>query len=54
MGALPTLDDMALLYQAQLRPSEIELVAAWAPTQPWFDGSASAPLTSIASLRRTP
>jgi len=42
---------MALLYRAKLRPSKIELVAAWTPIQPWFDGSATAPFTSIASFR---
>ena len=51
MTALSTLDGMALLYRAKLRPSKIELVAAWAPIQPWFDGSATAPFTSIASFR---
>ncbi|MFM9919567.1 CG0192-related protein [Lacisediminihabitans sp. H27-G8] len=42
---------MALLHRAQLTPSKIELVSAWAPTQPWFPGSAPAVLTSVASYR---
>jgi hypothetical protein len=42
---------MALLYQAELRPSKIELIKGWAPTQPWFEGSASASLTSVGSFR---
>jgi hypothetical protein len=42
---------MALLYRAELRPSKIELVAGWAPTQPWFEGDADAALVSVASFR---
>ena len=42
---------MALLHRAELRPSKIELISAWAPTQPWFVGDATAPLTNIASFR---
>jgi hypothetical protein len=30
---------MALIYAAELRPSKLELVQAWAPTQPWFPGA---------------
>jgi hypothetical protein len=29
---------MALLHQAELVPSKLEALAAWAPSQPWFDG----------------
>lgn len=29
---------MALLHAADIRPSKIELIRAWAPSQPWFDG----------------
>jgi hypothetical protein len=29
---------MALLHAAEIRPSKIELIRAWAPTQPWFEG----------------
>jgi hypothetical protein len=29
---------MALLHQAELVPSKLEAVAAWAPSQPWFEG----------------
>ena len=29
---------MALLHAAEIRPSKIELIRAWAPTQPWFAG----------------
>jgi hypothetical protein len=49
---------MALLYQAELRPSKIDLIAAWAPTQPWFEGDTAAAVAaadtdfvSVASYR---
>lgn len=42
---------MALLYRAELRPSKLELIEGWAPTQPWFAGDASGGVTSVASYR---
>jgi len=42
---------MALLYQAELRPTKTELLAEWAPTQPWFVGDASAGVTSVTAFR---
>ena len=42
---------MALLHQAELRPSKLELVGGWAPSQPWFAGDAGARLTSVAAYR---
>lgn len=42
---------MALLYKAQLVPSKLELVAAWAPKQRWFAGAADSALATIASFR---
>ncbi|WP_104081960.1 hypothetical protein [Cryobacterium sp. Y11] len=42
---------MALLYDAVLRPSKSELIAAWAPTQPWFVGDAAAAVERVASFR---
>ncbi|HEX5333447.1 MAG TPA: hypothetical protein VFW79_12460 [Cellulomonas sp.] len=42
---------MALLHRAELRPSKIELVAGWAPSQPWFEASAGAELATVASFR---
>jgi len=41
---------MALIYQAELRPSKLELLGGWAPSQPWFAGDASA-LTSVGAYR---
>lgn len=29
---------MALLHAAEIRPSKLELIRTWAPTQPWFVG----------------
>jgi hypothetical protein len=29
---------MALLHAAEIRPTKIELIREWAPTQPWFAG----------------
>jgi hypothetical protein len=42
---------MALIYAAELRPSKLELVQAWAPTQPWFRGSADAELEIVDAYR---
>lgn len=42
---------MALLHQAELRPSKLELVGGWAPSQPWFAGDASSELTSVGAYR---
>lgn len=35
-----TLGAMAIIHQATLVPTKVELVAAWLPTRPWFDGPA--------------
>lgn len=42
---------MALLHHADLVPSKLELLAGWAPSQPWFAGDAKAPFTTVASYR---
>jgi hypothetical protein len=42
---------MALLHRADLVPSKLELLAGWAPRQPWFVGDKDAPLTNVASFR---
>src|SRR5690554_6768925 len=41
---------MALLHQAELRPSKLELVGGWAPSQPWFSGNGGE-LTSVGAYR---
>lgn len=42
---------MAILYQATIRPSKLELLAEWLPTRPWFRGEADAEFISIAAYR---
>jgi hypothetical protein len=42
---------MALLHRADLRPSKMDLLAAWAPTQPWFDGEVTAEVVNVSSYR---
>ena len=41
---------MALLYQSEIRPSKIELLAGWVPGRAWFDGH-SQPLSPLAAYR---
>ena len=42
---------MALLHQAELRPSKIELLDGWVQSQPWFEGDTGAALTQVAAFR---
>jgi hypothetical protein len=42
---------MALLHRADLTPSKLDLIAGWAPQQPWFVGEKDAPLSTVASFR---
>ena len=43
---------MALLHpQATLRPSKLDLLAAWLPTRTWYRGPAAAELTRVAGYR---
>lgn len=42
---------MALLHQAQLNPSKLQLLGEWMPTQPWFVGEVSAELVNVAAFR---
>jgi len=41
---------MAILHQAELRPSKLELIGGWAPSQPWFSGDAEH-LDSVGAYR---
>ncbi|EOM78353.1 hypothetical protein DW322_14380 [Rhodococcus rhodnii] len=41
---------MAIIYDAQLDPSKADLVAAWLPAQPWFDGDVAG-LRMLAAYR---
>ncbi|MFI2648244.1 hypothetical protein [Micromonospora fulviviridis] len=42
---------MALLHRAELRPSKLDLLAAWLPGRPWFAGTAGAEVTRVAAYR---
>lgn len=42
---------MALLHQATVTPSKLELVRDWLPTQPWYLGEKGAELTPVAAYR---
>jgi hypothetical protein len=42
---------MAIVYQADLRPSKLELLAAWLPSRPWYSGPGTAELTRVAAYR---
>ncbi len=42
---------MAIIYQATLRPSKLELVAGWAPGRPWGAAAAGAALEQVAAYR---
>ena len=42
---------MALLHQATIIPSKLDLVRDWLPGQPWFLGDAGAELTPVAAYR---
>ena len=47
----PRIGRMALIHQAELRPSKIELIERWAPTQPWFEGSTGSSFAIVGSFR---
>jgi hypothetical protein len=42
---------MAILHQAELRPTKLELVGGWLPRRRWYRGPATPPLTRVASFR---
>ncbi len=42
---------MALLHHADLKPSKVELLARWAPSQPWFAGDAEAEFSRVGAYR---
>lgn len=43
--------DMALLHRAEVRPTKLELLAAWLPGRPWFQGEADVAPERVASYR---
>ena len=42
---------MAILHQAELRPSKLELIEAWAPSRPWFTAQEPGALSSVGAFR---
>ncbi|MEV4478159.1 CG0192-related protein [Micromonospora coxensis] len=42
---------MALLHRAELRPSKLDLLAAWLPGRDWFHGPADGEVTRVAAYR---
>lgn len=42
---------MALIHRATLVPSKLDAIAAWIPTQPWWDGSEAEELDAVAAYR---
>jgi Maltokinase N-terminal cap domain len=42
---------MALLHQAELRPTKLELLATWLPTRPWYRGPVDPGVTRVTSFR---
>jgi hypothetical protein len=42
---------MALLHQAELRPTKLELLATWLPSRSWYPGPADPELSRVVSYR---
>ena len=42
---------MALIYQAELTPSKIDLLAAWIPTRPWLGDADVSTLEAVGAYR---
>jgi hypothetical protein len=42
---------MAILHRATLRPTKLELLAAWLPAQPWWRNNSVTDLQKVASFR---
>ncbi|MEV5765251.1 hypothetical protein AB0L34_11865 [Micromonospora sp. NPDC052213] len=42
---------MALLHRAELHPSKLELLAAWLPGRPWYQGPDDADVVRVAAYR---
>ncbi len=42
---------MALLHKARISPTKLELLAAWLPTRPWWDGPAAPEPERVAAAR---
>ncbi|WP_316776759.1 maltokinase N-terminal cap-like domain-containing protein [Streptomyces sasae] len=42
---------MALIHRTTLKPTKVELLAAWLPTRPWYHGSAAPKLVKAGGFR---
>ncbi|MFE2062340.1 1,4-alpha-glucan branching protein [Streptomyces sp. NPDC059467] len=42
---------MALIHRTTLKPTKVELLAAWLPTRPWYHGSAAPELVKAGGFR---
>lgn len=42
---------MAIIYRAQIRPTKLELIGAWIPTQPWFGERSVDRIVSLGAYR---
>lgn len=42
---------MAIIHQAELRPTKLELLEEWLPSQPWFPEPGAAGLSKVGSYR---
>jgi hypothetical protein len=42
---------MALLHQAELHPTKLELLAAWLPGRPWYQGETAGDIARVAAYR---
>ncbi|MGH2511277.1 MAG: CG0192-related protein [Candidatus Limnocylindrales bacterium] len=42
---------MALIHQAQLTPSKLDLLTAWVPARPWLDGADASTLDAVGAYR---
>jgi hypothetical protein len=46
-----TIEVVALIHRAELRPAKLELIAGWLPGRGWYDGPAAPQLTRVAGFR---
>ena len=51
LGALRSIAEMAVIYEAQLQPSKIELLRDWVSAQPWLGDSDASTFESVGAYR---
>lgn len=42
---------MAIIHQAEIRPTKLELIGGWLPSQPWYTGEAHPQLLAVGAYR---